>query len=80
MYTLSFLGPLLLGACSDGIMNSVLGNRDGLLCNLDNSQPQVIQYSYNTEKSCYKDGIFYPRCKDLENPKVWHYHNLLKNP
>jgi hypothetical protein len=78
MYTISLFGPFLLGACANGIMNSVLGNPDGLLCNIDNSQPQVVQYQYpKPEESCYKDGIFYPRCKDLENPEVLRYHNLL---
>lgn len=37
------------------------------------------KYEQSTEKSCYRDGVFYPRCKDLENPEVLHYHNLLKN-
>jgi hypothetical protein len=30
------------------------------------------------EKSCYVDGVFYPRCADYDNPEVKYYHNLLK--
>ena len=53
----------------------------GDLCNFRQSQSSVMQYAkQNPEDACYRDGIFYPRCKDLENPEVWHYHNLLKNP
>jgi hypothetical protein len=35
-------------------------------------------YQPSPEDACYRDGIFYPRCKDLENPEVLRYHNLLK--
>jgi len=77
MYTLSFFGPVILSACVSGIVNSVIGDGNSLVCNIERSKPQVVKYSYDTEKSCYKDGIFYPRCKDLENPEVLHYHNLL---
>lgn len=38
--------------------------------------PQVTQN--NPEKSCYVDGVFYPRCADYDNPEVKYYHNLLK--
>ena len=47
------------------------------ICERDYTQPSQI--SNNSEASCYRDGVFYPRCKDLENPEVLHYHNLLKN-
>ena len=50
------------------------------LCERDTYPPLIKFEKLNPEDSCYKDGIFYPRCKDLENPEVWHYHNLLKNP
>jgi len=40
--------------------------------------PKPAQVYYEPEKSCYRDGVFYPRCKDLENPEVLHYHNLFK--
>ncbi len=60
-------------------LNDYLGI--GLFCSFDNTPPPVVKYSEkNDEKSCYRDGIFYPRCKDLENPEVWHYHKLLSNP
>ena len=52
----------------------------GELCNVRQPPDYVIKYDQpKPEESCYKDGIFYPRCKDLENPEVWHYHQLLKN-
>ena len=45
-----------------------------------NYSENVVKYDrQNPEDACYRDGIFYPRCKDLENPEVWHYHQLLKN-
>lgn len=46
------------------------------ICERDYSKPPVVYYE--PEKSCYRDGVFYSRCKDLENPEVLHYHNLLK--
>lgn len=77
MYTISLFGPMILSACAGGIVNSIIGDGNSLICNIDRSKPQVVKYSYDTEKSCYKDGIFYPRCKDLENPEVLRYHNLM---
>lgn len=32
----------------------------------------------DSNASCYRDGIFYPRCNDLNNPEVLYYHNLFK--
>lgn len=39
--------------------------------------PSKVIY-HEPEKSCYVDGVFYPRCADYDNPEVKHYHNLLK--
>jgi len=76
MYTLQFLAPFVAGICVENFIT-----RQGELCNIRDYPPNVVKYDKpNPEDACYKDGIFYPRCKDLENPEVWHYHNLLKNP
>ena len=48
------------------------------ICERDLSPPKVVYQQPNPKESCYKDGIFYPRCKDLENPEVLYYHNLLR--
>jgi hypothetical protein len=64
----------LLSLC----LNDYLGMR--LICSFDNTPPPVVKSNKEEEKSCYQDGIFYPRCKDLEDPNVWHYHKLLSNP
>ena len=75
MYTLQFLAPFVAGICVENFIT-----RQGELCNIRDYPPNVVKYDKpNPEDACYKDGIFYPRCKDLENPEVWHYHNLLKN-
>jgi hypothetical protein len=47
------------------------------ICERSYTKPGPVYYE--PEKSCYIDGVFYPRCKDFENPEVQHYHNLLKN-
>jgi hypothetical protein len=40
----------------------------------------VLKYDKQDPKDgCYKDGIYYPRCKDLENPDILYYHNLFKS-
>jgi hypothetical protein len=73
MYTLQLLAPFVAGLCFDNFMA-----RQGHLCNIRDSQPQITKYDpQNPENACYRDGIFYPRCKDLENPEVLRYHNLL---
>jgi len=78
MYTLEMLkalAPFVGALCLDNYLH-----RQGELCNFRDYQVPVLKYAkQNPEDACYKDGIFYPRCKDLENPEVWHYHNLLKN-
>ena len=59
-------------------INDALGPK--LICEIDTTPPAVVKYDkLNVEDACYKDGIYYPRCKDLENPEVWHYHKLLNN-
>jgi len=76
MYTLQFLAPFVAGICVENFIT-----RQGELCNIRDYPANVVKYDKpNPEDACYKDGIFYPRCKDLENPEVWHSHNLLKNP
>jgi len=73
MYTLKFLAPILLSMCAEEFISG-----QGDYCVIDRGQPNVIKYEkQNPEDACYKDGIFYPRCKDLENPQVLYYHNLL---
>jgi len=74
VYTLQLLAPFIAGLCFDNFVS-----KQGELCNFRDSQVPVIKYdTQSSEKSCYKDGIFYTRCKDTENPEVLHYHNLLK--
>jgi len=73
MYTLQFLAPFVAGICVENFIT-----RQGELCNIRDYPPNVVKYDKpNPEDACYKDGIFYPRCKDLENPEVLKYHNLL---
>ena len=67
------LAPFIGGLCLENFMT-----KQGELCNFRQPPDYVVKYDkQNSEKSCYKDGIFYPRCKDLENPEVLYYHNLL---
>ena len=76
MYTLLFLksaAPFIGGMCLDNFLR-----RQGELCNIRDYPANVVKYDpQDPENACYRDGIFYPRCKDLENPEVLHYHNLL---
>ena len=75
MYTLQLLAPFVASLCLDNFIS-----KRGELCNFRQPQASVLRYEkQNPEDACYRDGIFYPRCKDLENPEVLHYHNLLKN-
>jgi hypothetical protein len=75
MYTLQLLAPFVAGLCFD---NFVTGQ--GELCNVRQPPDVVLKYDkQNPEDACYKDGIYYPRCKDLENPEILRYHNLLYN-
>jgi hypothetical protein len=74
IYGLEFIAPLVAGLCFENFMT-----RQGELCNIRDSQPQAMKYYQpSPEDACYRDGIFYPRCKDLENPDILYYHNLLK--
>ena len=75
MYTLQLLAPFVAGLCFD---NFVTGQ--GELCNVRQPPDVVLKYDkQNPEDACYKDGIYYPRCKDLENSDILYYHNLLYN-
>jgi len=79
MYTLQMLqaiAPFIGGLCVDNYLHM-----QGDLCNFRQPPDYVVKYDRQDPKdACYKDGIYYPRCKDLENPEVWHYHQLFKNP
>ena len=79
MYTLQMLqaiAPFIGGLCVDNYLHM-----QGDLCNFRQPPDYVVKYDNQDPKdACYKDGIYYPRCKDLENPEVWHYHQLFKNP
>jgi len=57
IYTIKFLAPIMLSACAEGFMNG-----HGYVC-VPNSRPNVVKY-YESDKSCYKNGIFYQQCKD----------------
>jgi len=73
MYTLQLLAPFIVGLCVDNFFT-----QKGELCNFRQLPNYVVKYDeLNPKDSCYLDGIFYPRCKDLENPEVLHYHKLL---
>ena len=75
MYTIQFLAPFVAGLCLENFMT-----KQGEICNFRQPPDYVLKYAKpNPEAACYRDGIFYPRCKDLENPEVLYYHNLLKN-
>ena len=75
LFQLKAIAPLLGGLCVDNYVKM-----QGDICNLRQPPDIVLKYDkQDPRESCYRDGIFYPRCKDLENPDVWYYHNLLKN-
>lgn len=74
MYALQLLAPFFAGVCFDNFVRV-----QGEWCNFRESPTPVVKYDpQDPENACYRDGIFYPRCKDLENPEVLKYHNLLK--
>ena len=58
MYTLKLLAPFLLQVCANEFVSG-----QGDYCVVDNSKPQVVKY-YEPGKSCYANGIFYPKCED----------------
>ena len=69
MYTLEMLkalAPFVGALCVDNFLY-----KQGDLCNFRQPPDYVVKYDKpNPEHACYRDGIFYPRCKDLENPEV----------
>jgi len=72
MYGLSYLLPFVGQLCFANFVT-----KQGELCNFRQPPDVVVKYDKpNPEAACYRDGIFYPRCKDLENPEVLAYHNL----
>jgi hypothetical protein len=74
LYVLQGLAPFIGAMCVDNFIR-----RQGELCNAREHPSHVLKYDpQDPENACYRDGIFYPRCKDLENPEVLKYHNLLK--
>ena len=76
LYMLQGLAPFIVGLCLDNYLHT-----QGDFCNIRQPPDIVVKYDKQDPKdACYKDGIYYPRCKDLENPEVWHYHQLFKNP
>ena len=52
--------------------------RGAYICERNYDPPKVVYQQPKSEDGCTKDGIFYPRCKDLDNPEVLYYHNLFK--
>lgn len=75
LYMLKGLAPFVGGLCLENFMS-----KQGDFCNFRQPPDHVVRYDKpNPEAACYRDGIFYPRCKDLENPEVLRYHNLLLN-
>jgi hypothetical protein len=74
MNTINFLVPIIGGFCFSNFMH-----KQGDLCNFRKSPPVSVRYGkQNPEHSCYRDGIFYSRCADYDDPEIRHYHNLLK--
>ena len=74
LYVLQGLAPFIGGLCIDNYLHM-----QGELCNIRQPPDVVLKYDKQDPKdACYKDGIYYPRCKDLENPEVLYYHNLFK--
>jgi hypothetical protein len=74
LWQLKAVAPIVGGLCFSNFME-----KQGDLCNFRQAPMPVVKYAnQNPEHSCYRDGIFYPRCADYDNPEVQHYHNLLK--
>jgi hypothetical protein len=75
MYTIQLLAPFVAGLCFENFMT-----KQGELCNIRQPPDVVLKYDKQDPKdACYKDGIYYPRCKDLDNPDILYYHNLFKS-
>jgi hypothetical protein len=74
LWQLSTIGPFVGSLCLSNFVHM-----QGELCNIRQPPDIVVKYAQpKPEEGCYRDGIFYPRCKDLEDPLVLYYHNLLK--
>ena len=72
MYGLPYLLPLVGQLCFANFVS-----KQGELCNFRQPPDIVLKYDViKPEEGCTKDCVFYPRCKDLENPEVLAYHNL----
>jgi hypothetical protein len=72
MYGLSYLLPFIGQLCFANFVS-----KQGELCNFRQPPDVVLKYDHiKPEEGCTKDGVFYPRCKDLENPEILAYHNL----
>ncbi len=75
LWQLKAVAPLVGGLCFSNFME-----KQGNFCNIRQPPDYVVKYNKQDPKdACYKDGVYYPRCKDLENPEVLYYHNLFKN-
>jgi hypothetical protein len=75
MYGFEPFVTVLAGLCFNNFVT-----KQGELCNFKQLPDLVLKYDKQDPKeACYKDGIYYPRCKDLENPEVLRYHNLLNS-
>jgi len=75
MYTIKFLAPILGGLCFSNFME-----KQGEVCNIRQTPPSTVRYAkQDPEHACYREGIFYPRCADYDDPEVRRYHNLLKS-
>ena len=74
LWQLKAVAPVVGGLCLTNFMQ-----KQGDLCNFRQLPDYMVQYNQsNPEASCYRDGIFYPRCKDLENTEILHYHTLFR--
>ena len=73
LWQLKAIAPLVGGLCFSNFTQM-----QGDICNFRQPPDYVVKYDKQDPKdACYRDGIYYPRCKDLENPEVLRYHNLL---
>jgi hypothetical protein len=74
LWQLKAVAPILGGLCFSNFME-----KQGDLCNFRQPPDHVVKYAKSDpEHACYRDGIFYPRCADYDNPEVRYYHDLLK--
>ena len=59
MYTLQLLAPFVVAMCAEGLTTG-----QGDVCVLDNNKPSMVYYE--SGKSCYVNGTFYPRCEERQ--------------